>query len=52
MLPAFEANGQTMYRRLTLVLRGAAIEHVFCPVFPPDTHTDEVTQWFRGHRDA
>lgn len=51
-LPTFEANGQTMYRRLTLVLRGATIEHVFYPVFPPDTHADEVTQWFRDHRDA
>ncbi|MEU7278758.1 MerR family transcriptional regulator [Streptomyces sp. NPDC045431] len=51
-LPTFEANGQTLYRRLTLVLRGATIEHVFYPVFPPDTHADEVTQWFRNHRDA
>ncbi|WP_407286009.1 MerR family transcriptional regulator [Streptomyces sp. BP-8] len=51
-LPTFEANGQTLYRRLTLVLRGATIEHVFYPVFPPDTHADEVAQWFRNHRDA
>ncbi|CQR65495.1 MerR family transcriptional regulator [Streptomyces leeuwenhoekii] len=51
-LPTFEAGGQTLYRRLTLVLRGATIEHVFYPVFPPDTHADEVAQWFRDHRDA
>ncbi|MFE9354939.1 MerR family transcriptional regulator [Streptomyces olivaceoviridis] len=51
-LPTFEANGQTLYRRLTLVLRGATIEHVFYPVFPPDTHADEVTRWFREHHDA
>ncbi|APE25256.1 MULTISPECIES: MerR family transcriptional regulator [Streptomyces] len=51
-LPTFEANGQTLYRRLTLVLRGATIEHVFYPVFPPDTHADQVAQWFRNHHDA
>ncbi|MCY9787602.1 redoxin family protein [Nocardiopsis sp. EMB25] len=51
-LPTFEANGQTLYRRLTLLLRGATIEHVFYPVFPPDTHADEVARWCRGHRDA
>ncbi|MFF3319776.1 MerR family transcriptional regulator [Streptomyces sp. NPDC003035] len=51
-LPTFEANGQTLYRRLTLVLRGTTIEHVFYPVFPPDTHADEVAQWFREHRDV
>ncbi|MEU3047756.1 MerR family transcriptional regulator [Streptomyces sp. NPDC006984] len=51
-LPTFEADGQTLYRRLTLVLRGATIEHVFYPVFPPDTHAHEVAQWFRGGRDA
>ncbi len=50
-LPTFEADGQRLYRRLTLVLRGATIEHVFYPVFPPDTHADEVAQWFRDHRD-
>ncbi|MGK5627478.1 MerR family transcriptional regulator [Streptomyces sp. URMC 123] len=50
-LPTFEADGQTLYRRLTLVLRGATIEHVFYPVFPPDTHADEVARWFRDHRD-
>lgn len=51
-LPTFEANGQTLYRRLTLVLRGATIEHVFYPVFPPDTHAHEVARWFRDHHDA
>ncbi|MER5711372.1 MerR family transcriptional regulator [Streptomyces sp. NPDC002122] len=51
-LPTFEADGQTLYRRLTLVLRGAAIEHVFYPVFPPDTHAEEVAQWFRDQRNT
>ncbi|MFJ2436474.1 redoxin family protein [Streptomyces anulatus] len=51
-LPTFEADGRLLYRRLTLVLRGATIEHVFYPVFPPDSHADEVAQWFRGRHDA
>lgn len=51
-LPTFRAHGQRLYRRLTLVLRGATIEHVFYPVFPPDTHAQEVTRWFREHREA
>ncbi|MBH5333273.1 redoxin family protein [Streptomyces pactum] len=51
-LPTFEADGQRLYRRLTLVLRGATIEHVFYPVFPPDTHAEEVTRWLRNHREA
>ncbi|MFD8715376.1 hypothetical protein ACFV07_33655 [Streptomyces anulatus] len=51
-LPTFEADGQLLYRRLTLILRGATVEHVFYPVYPPDSHADEVAQWFRSHRDA
>ncbi|GAA4665343.1 redoxin family protein [Streptomyces chumphonensis] len=49
-LPTFEADGTTLYRRLTLVVRGSTIEHVFYPVFPPDTHADEVARWSRDHR--
>ena len=26
----------TLFKRLTLVLQGGRIEHVFYPVFPPD----------------
>lgn len=48
-LPTFEANGVTLYKRLTLVLHGARIEHVFYPVFPPDTHATEVVEWLRAH---
>ncbi|MFH8691175.1 redoxin family protein [Streptomyces anulatus] len=51
-LPTFEADGQLLYRRLTLILRGATVKHVFYPVFPPDSHADEVAQWLRSHRDA
>ncbi|AYF73838.1 MerR family transcriptional regulator [Nocardia yunnanensis] len=47
-LPTFEAGGQRLYRRLTLVLRGGVIEHVFYPVFPPDQHAEQVLAWLRG----
>jgi peroxiredoxin len=46
-LPTFEAAGQTLLRRLTLVVRDGQIEHVFYPVFPPDRHAAEVLQWLR-----
>lgn len=49
-LPAFTADGETLLKRLTLVIRaapdgGAAIEHVFYPVFPPGDHAAEVLAW-------
>ena len=47
-LPAFETSGWTLVKRLTLVIRDGRIEHVFYPVFPPDTHAAEVLEWLRG----
>jgi peroxiredoxin len=47
-LPTFEAAGQTLLRRFTLVISDARIEHVFYPVFPPDRHAEEVLAWLRG----
>ena len=46
-LPALEVAGQTLIKRLTLVVRDGAIEHVFYPVFPPDRHAGEVLAWLR-----
>jgi peroxiredoxin len=43
-LPTFEAGG-TRYRRLTVVISDGRVEHVFYPVFPPDTHASEVLAW-------
>ena len=34
-LPTFEAGGQRLYKRLTLIARGGEIESVIYPVFPP-----------------
>jgi peroxiredoxin len=46
-LPTFEAAGQTLIRRLTLLVRDGAIERVWYPVFPPDRHPGEVLAWLR-----
>lgn len=46
-LPAFQAAGMTLLRRLTLIVRDGVIEHVFYPVFPPDGHAREVLAWLR-----
>jgi peroxiredoxin len=40
-LPTFQAAGTTLYKRITLVLRDDAIEHVFYPIFPPNEHARE-----------
>ena len=39
----------TLIKRLTIVARKGRIEHVFYPVFPPDTHADQVIAWLRSH---
>jgi peroxiredoxin len=44
-LPTFKVEGMTLIRRLTLVLRDGAVEYVFYPVFPPDSHAEEVLAW-------
>jgi peroxiredoxin len=48
-LPTFRVEGEELYRRLTLVVRERAVEHVFYPVFPPDRHAGEVVAWLRAH---
>lgn len=44
-LPTFEVAGMILIKRLTLILRAGAVEHVFYPVFPPDRNADEVLAW-------
>jgi peroxiredoxin len=44
-LPTFDAGGQTLLKRLTLVVASGVVEHVFYPVFPPDAHAGEVLAW-------
>jgi peroxiredoxin len=47
-LPTFEAAGQTLLKRFTLVITDGRIEHVFYPAFPPDAHAEEVLGWLRA----
>jgi peroxiredoxin/putative methionine-R-sulfoxide reductase with GAF domain len=47
-LPTFTVAGQVLLKRLTLIVRDGVIEHVFYPVFPPDTHASLVLEWLRG----
>jgi peroxiredoxin len=44
-LPTFEFEGQTLYKRLTLVFESGTIAKAFYPVFPPDRHAGEVIAW-------
>jgi peroxiredoxin len=44
-LPTFEADGMTLYKRLTLAAEEGKIVKVFYPVFPPDRNAAEVLDW-------
>lgn len=50
--PRSHGGPQRLYKRLTLVLCGTRIEHVFYPIFPPDTHAAQVVDWLRNHSEA
>lgn len=49
-LPTFEVDGRRLYRRLTMIVQDAQVEHVFYPVFPPDRHAAQVVDWLRAAR--
>jgi len=48
-LPTFEVAGMRLVKRLTLVVRGGRVEHVFYPVFPPNESANQVVLWLREH---
>ena len=48
-LPTFEVAGQTLLKRLTLLVREGAVERFWYPVFPPDAHAAEVLAWLRAN---
>jgi len=48
-LPTFEVAGQTLLKRLTLVIKDGRVEHVWYPVFPPDRHAEDVLEWLRAN---
>jgi len=48
-LPTFEVAGMRLVKRLTMIVRGRRIEHVFYPVFPPNESADQVMAWLGAH---
>lgn len=50
-LPTFEAGGETLLERQTLVVLDGRIERVFYPVFPPDEHAAQVLEWLKRSFD-
>jgi len=48
-LPTFQVEETTLYKRLTLVISGGKIEHVFYPIFPPNEHAVRVLEWINNH---
>ncbi len=48
-LPTFTVDGMTLLKRLTIVAEHGRITKVFYPVFPPDTHAEEVIAWLKAH---
>lgn len=47
-LPTFNAGGEVLYKRTTLVIRDGRIRHVRYPVFPPNEDADQVLRWLRA----
>ena len=48
-LPLFEADGMTLTKRLTLIVRDGRIEHVLYPVFPPGRSAADAIDWLKGN---
>lgn len=52
-LPVFEVHGMQLYKRLTMIAEAGVIKKVFYPVFPPNQHaaqvTDWITDWVKNH---
>ncbi len=46
-LPTFHAGGHVLLKRLTLLVRDGVVEKVFYPVFPPQSHAQEVLGWIQ-----
>lgn len=49
-LPSFSAEGHSrLYKRMTLIIREGRVEHIFYPVFPPNTHAQQVLDWMKAN---
>jgi peroxiredoxin len=51
-LPTMVVAGQTMIKRLAMVIDGGRIAKVFYPVFPPDRNAGDVLAWLEQHKPA
>ena len=51
-VPVFDVDGDTLFKRLTLIARDGEIVKVFYPVFPPDRNAEDVVGWLAEHREA
>lgn len=48
-LPTFKAAGQTLLKRLSMILWEGRIEQVFYPVFPPDRNVHDIVEWLAAN---
>ncbi len=46
-LPTMDAAGETLLKRMALIVDDAVITHVFYPVFPPDRNAGDVLAWLK-----
>tara|TARA_B110000263_G_scaffold214657_1_gene199248 strand:- start:546 stop:932 length:387 start_codon:yes stop_codon:yes gene_type:complete len=44
-LPIFSINEKKFLKRVTLIIEQSVIKKVFYPIFPPNTHINEVLEW-------
>jgi peroxiredoxin len=49
-LPTMQVAGQTLLRRLALIIDDGVVTKVFYPVFPPDRNAAEVVAWLGAHQ--
>jgi len=48
-LPTMDVAGQSLIKRLALIIDDGRITHVFYPVFPPDSNAPDVLAWLRAN---
>jgi peroxiredoxin len=48
-LPTFDFAGETLIKRLTLIVDDGVITHVLYPVFPPDKSAAQTLAWINQH---
>ena len=46
-LPTFAFEGETLLKRLTLVIDSGRVSKVFYPVFPPNKSAEETLHWLQ-----